>query len=108
MSIVVEQALAAIRDNYPSPHLHLLAPLVDDLNATRAENSCWRDVAEQVDATTPDELETNIAVLGLSITIGEYGTWGRETLAYLFSELGIQPGDDLATAVGRLRPEPRS
>lgn len=75
---------AAIRD--------LLPPLIAELEQ-------WRQVTVDVlDMGTPAELADYLAISGLSISLGNYGEWGCETLECLFAELGIEPGDDLQSA----------
>jgi hypothetical protein len=39
MTDIIERAEAAIKDNYPSPHLRLLAEVTAELKAARAENA---------------------------------------------------------------------
>lgn len=60
-----------------------------------------------------EEIEQLRAVQGLSVDIPGYGTWGSETLLYLFQDFGIQMDDgyhsaterqgDLLAEVSRLR-----
>ncbi len=50
--------------------------------------------------------QDDMYTLGLSIHLGPYGEWGRQTLEMLFAELGIQPGDNLPTAVERVTGQP--
>ena len=63
----------------------------------------WRAVAEEVEAFTPDELESEISVMGSCIQIGKWGHWGLYALEGLFEDLGIQPGDNYPEAVARVQ-----
>ncbi|ORA25193.1 hypothetical protein [Mycobacterium aquaticum] len=47
------------------------------------------------------EVELLRSTQGLSVQIPEYGEWGSETLAYLFLDFGIQPGDGYEAASAR-------
>lgn len=62
----------------------LVRGLVTEVEKLRAENARWLLVAELLDAESPAAAETEIACLGLSIHLGQWGEWGRETLEALF------------------------
>lgn len=73
-----------------------------DIEALRAELSAWRSAADRVDADTPDALDEWLSCAGLSIGLGDYGTWGQEALIALLATLGVVPGQGIRGVDGRI------
>lgn len=71
------------------------------LGSLRPEDTEFIAQARTLVPELVDEVELLRSLQGLSVNIPEHGEWGSETLAYLFMDFGIQPGDGYEAAVAR-------